>query len=136
MKKQTGFTLVEVLVVVSILGLLSSVLMVALQNARMRARDSKRIADLSQISKGLELYYSKHDSYPTLTVPLSECDYVEYPCNAEVDANWQGLISLLRKEGILAEQDWAPETKKQTLPLSKRFENFDRNYNRRHLKNP
>lgn len=107
--------MVEVLVVVSILGLLSSVLMVALQNARMRARDSKRIADLSQISKGLELYYSKHDSYPTLTVPLSECDYVEYPCNAEVDANWQGLISLLRKEGILAEQDWAPETKKQTL---------------------
>ncbi len=65
-KKQNGFTLIELLVVISIIGLLSSMVMVALNNARIKARDAKRIADLNQLSKALEIYMDNHGSYPNV----------------------------------------------------------------------
>jgi prepilin-type N-terminal cleavage/methylation domain-containing protein len=63
-----GFTLVELLVVIAIIGLLSTLSIVALNNARMRARDAVRIADVKQIQTALELYYTDVGRYPaTLT---------------------------------------------------------------------
>jgi len=63
-KHKRGFTIIELLVVISIIGLLSSMVLVSLDNARIKARDAKRQSDLSNISRALELYYSNHDSYP------------------------------------------------------------------------
>ncbi len=60
----TGFTLVELLVVISIIGLLSSVVFASLNNARMKARDAKRLSDMKQIQTALELYYDKYGFYP------------------------------------------------------------------------
>jgi type II secretion system protein G len=60
-----AFTLVELLVVVAIIGLLSTVAVVSLNSSRAKARDTKRKADLVQISKALELYYSDNGSYPS-----------------------------------------------------------------------
>lgn len=60
-----AFTLVELLVVIAIIGLLSSVAVVALNGAGANARNAKRKADLVQISKALELYYSDNGAYPT-----------------------------------------------------------------------
>lgn len=59
-----GFTLIELLVVVSIIGLLASVVMVALNSARAKSRDAKRIADISQMQKALEMYYDEKGYYP------------------------------------------------------------------------
>jgi len=60
-----GFTLIEMLVVVAIIGLLSSTILVGLGNARSKARDARRISDLRQIQTGLENYYIEHNqSYP------------------------------------------------------------------------
>ncbi|MBI5530659.1 MAG: prepilin-type N-terminal cleavage/methylation domain-containing protein [Candidatus Doudnabacteria bacterium] len=64
---QRGFTLIELLVVIAIIGLLASVVLVALNGARQKSRDSKRVADLSQLAKAFELYYNEHNSYPTRT---------------------------------------------------------------------
>jgi len=63
MKKQ-GFTLIEILIVVAIIGLLASVVLVGLGSFRTRGRDSRRIADLREVQNGLELYYTKNQSYP------------------------------------------------------------------------
>ncbi|OGE79280.1 MAG: hypothetical protein A2751_04795 [Candidatus Doudnabacteria bacterium RIFCSPHIGHO2_01_FULL_46_14] len=63
-KLNKGFTLIELLVVISVIGLLASVILVALNSVRAKARDTKRIADLRQISTALELFYDNYGRYP------------------------------------------------------------------------
>lgn len=62
--KRAGFTLIEMLIVVAIVGLLSSAVLVGLEDARERARDSRRIADLRAVQNGLEVFYSQNQFYP------------------------------------------------------------------------
>lgn len=62
--RRSGFTLIEMLVVVAIIGLLSSIILVGLGDVRKDARDTRRIADIRQIQNALEIYYSTNQSYP------------------------------------------------------------------------
>ncbi|MGE5392920.1 MAG: type II secretion system protein [Candidatus Saccharibacteria bacterium] len=62
--KFLGFTLIELLVVVAIIGMLSSTIMAGVGRARMKARDSKRLSDMDQIRKGMDLYLSQSSGYP------------------------------------------------------------------------
>ena len=63
-KNKNGFTLIELLVVISIIGFLASAALVALNSARMKARDARRLADMVQIQKALDLYYQDNSRYP------------------------------------------------------------------------
>jgi len=70
MKKEIrGFTLIELLVVIAIIGLLSTMAVVALNNARQKARDAKRVSDIKQVQTALELYYNDANGYPTTVAP-------------------------------------------------------------------
>ena len=64
MRKQKGFTLIELLVVIAIIGLLSTLAVVALNNAREKARDARRVTDVKQVQTALELYYNDENEYP------------------------------------------------------------------------
>ncbi|MFA5098774.1 MAG: prepilin-type N-terminal cleavage/methylation domain-containing protein [Candidatus Paceibacterota bacterium] len=64
MKKEKGFTLIEILIVVAIIGLLASVVLVGLGSFRSRGRDARRVADLREVQNSLELYYLKNGNYP------------------------------------------------------------------------
>ncbi len=63
--KNKGFTLIELLVVIAIIGLLASVVLLALNSARQKSRDAKRLADVRQLASALELFYNDASSYPT-----------------------------------------------------------------------
>jgi len=78
-RKKKGFTLIELLVVIAIIGLLASIVLVSLNNARGKARDSKRFSDLHQVTLALELFYDANTTYP-----------VAVTCTA---GNWQGTMT-------------------------------------------
>lgn len=62
--KKNAFTLIELLVVIAIIGLLASIVLVALNSARAKARDVFRKSSLKAIQAALELYYNDNNSYP------------------------------------------------------------------------
>lgn len=64
-KNKKAFTLIELLVVIAIIGILATLAVVALQQARSRARDSKRVADVKQVQTALELFFNENGRYPT-----------------------------------------------------------------------
>src|ERR1051326_1890982 len=64
-KDSGGFTLIELLVVIAIIGLLASVVLVSLNGARQKSRDAKRMGDINQLAKALELFFDDNKSYPT-----------------------------------------------------------------------
>jgi len=62
---KTGFTLIELLVVIAIIGTLSGMVLVAMTDTRAKARDARRVSDIYQIRKALELYYADNNQYPS-----------------------------------------------------------------------
>lgn len=65
--QKNGFTLIELLVVISIIGVLATIVLGSLSDARARARDAKRLADIRTIQLALEIYNLDNGIYPPST---------------------------------------------------------------------
>jgi len=65
MKINKGFSLIELLVVISIIGVLTTVLMMNFVGSRERARDAQKIQNLNSIKNALRMYYNDNQGYPT-----------------------------------------------------------------------
>ena len=64
--KQTkiGFTLLEMLIVITIISILASIGLVSYTSFNKNSRDARRKADIEQIRAALELYRSNNGTYP------------------------------------------------------------------------
>jgi len=65
-----GFTLVELLVVLTIIGILAIVVMASLTDAQARSRDSKRVSEIRSLQEGLAMYLDNHSTFPLQTTAV------------------------------------------------------------------
>lgn len=72
MRQRRGFTLIEMVVVVAIIGLLLIIAMMAWRNQLNKARDAQRKEDLQRISVAFEEYFSDFGCYPPADI-LNNC---------------------------------------------------------------
>lgn len=70
--KKSGFTLVEMLIVVVIIGILASALFPKITGYMERTRDLKRQTDLHTIAAAIEIYRNTHGEMPTRTMTKKE----------------------------------------------------------------
>lgn len=67
-----GFTLIELMVVISIISLLSTITISALNNSRIKARDTQRVAQIKELQKAIEAYVSDHGHPPVCTLSKND----------------------------------------------------------------
>lgn len=92
-----GFTLIELIIVMVILGVLATIGITAFMASQVKGRDASRKGDLKAISEALELYYNDYDSYPAAAsgtdigyIKACRSGGVTVACNGS-DANHQNM---------------------------------------------
>lgn len=66
-----GFTIVELLVVIAVIGTIAAIGFISTKNARDKGVDARRKQDLKALSAALVSYYTDHESYPPACSPCS-----------------------------------------------------------------
>ena len=64
-KKVSGFTLLELLIVMAIIGVLASIGIATYGTVQSKARDARRKSDLENVARALEMYRNDEGEYPT-----------------------------------------------------------------------
>lgn len=89
MKENKGFTLFELLISISIIGILTALAVVSFSSAQKKARDARRLEDMKSIQNAAEQYYSTVGNYV-------------YPAGTDIAANWtvngQALLQAFPKD--------------------------------------
>jgi prepilin-type N-terminal cleavage/methylation domain-containing protein len=65
-KKQQGFTIVELLIVIVVIGILAGLVVTTFTGIQQRARNTERQTDVKAIHAQVEAYYAQYGKYPTL----------------------------------------------------------------------
>lgn len=65
-KDQRGFTIVELLIVIVVIGILAALVVTTYGGIQAKARDSERKSDLAALQTQLEAYYANNGFYPAL----------------------------------------------------------------------
>ena len=91
--KQKGFTLIEVMVVVIILGILAAIVVPKIMSRPDEAKITKVKADINNIESALDLYKLDNGFYPSTTQGLQAL--VSKPAGDPAPSNWHGYLKSL-----------------------------------------
>jgi prepilin-type N-terminal cleavage/methylation domain-containing protein len=64
LKRQSGFTIIELLIVIAIIGILATLVLTNFQGAQAKGRDTVRTSDMNSIYQKLEEFYNQNGGYP------------------------------------------------------------------------
>lgn len=64
-KRQEGFTIVELLIVIVVIGILAAIVITTYSGIQAKARNAKRQTDLNSVQTNLEAFYSTNGYYPS-----------------------------------------------------------------------
>ena len=82
-----GFTLIELMVVIALIGILASVILASFSSVRERNRDGKRMSDVREIQKALSLYQIDNSRFP---VPANPAEPVAITGEDEISLALEG----------------------------------------------
>lgn len=66
-RKQSGFTIVELLIVIIVIGILAALVLVTFTGVQQKARNTERQTDVKAVASHLEVYNAQNGYYPTET---------------------------------------------------------------------
>jgi prepilin-type N-terminal cleavage/methylation domain-containing protein len=90
-----GFTLIELLVVIAIIGLLSAVVLAALNTARAKGNDAVRSSEMVEIQKAVEQYNIDNGHYPDSGGHFASFDATQYATTTISTPNAASLTAAL-----------------------------------------
>jgi type IV pilus assembly protein PilA len=94
-RSNKGFTIVELLIVIVVIGILAALVLNTFSGVQRRARDTERQTDVNSVATQLEVYYNDNGGYPVLTGSVNTDSWVT--------ANLKGIdIQSLRPPGTTA----------------------------------
>lgn len=91
--KQKGFTLIELMVVIAIIGILASIVIVSLNSSKGKARDAERVQDIENIAGAIKLFYQDNGYLPRNQTGW--CTYISNPSNGYGAAFQSDIASYL-----------------------------------------
>lgn len=96
-QKQTGFTIVELLIVIVVIAILAAITVVAFNGIKQRAQNAQRVAAAKDWQKNIVAYTSTNSMYPTGMINnhycLGEDGYpTNFDVNPDVDCNGTGNV--------------------------------------------
>lgn len=104
-KAISGFTIVEILIVITVIGILASIVIVSYSGSRNNAQNASRLAELKAWQKSFVQYKATNGVYPDVVdggyclgtgFPSQKCrDYTTVGPNVYTEASSVGLMTLL-----------------------------------------
>lgn len=89
LKRRKGFTLIELIVVIAVLGILAAVAVPKYSGMKDKAREAVDLENMASMQRAVDLYYAEHDKYPGSEANLKDAieailDEVPEPQQKEV----------------------------------------------------
>jgi prepilin-type N-terminal cleavage/methylation domain-containing protein len=118
-KSKSGFTIVELLIVIVIIGILASIVVVSYNGFQQRARNADRFLQVRNWKNAFQLYRAKYGKFPPVASKDSYClgtgfpngkcrEYLASGANTYLESDNAALMTELKKVGTLPTINPAP----------------------------